>query len=207
MTLVSPASVARFDYVFTDAMTFTDDKGKRMRLWIDDEVGDITDKQAFMEMYVDRIVRVMREPIDIYANPTFLPRQIASEYEALWTPGRRHKVITAATDNNVAIEINNRYKLPSAALIQVAKAAGCKFTFGSNNAGPDDLGRCEYGLRMVRECRLGWQDFFVPGSWWPKAVERKGEALKSENYCDARQNDFSLRGSGKTRGWRHGRDL
>jgi hypothetical protein len=32
---------------------------------------------------------------------------------------------------------------------------------------------------MVRECRLGWQDFFVPGSWQPKAVTRKGEALKA----------------------------
>ena len=32
--LVSKEAVAKFDYVFTDAMTFTDDRGKRMRLWI-----------------------------------------------------------------------------------------------------------------------------------------------------------------------------
>jgi hypothetical protein len=31
---------------------------------------------------------------------------------------------------------------------------------------------------MVRECGLAWQDFFVPGSWWPKAVDRKGDTLK-----------------------------
>jgi hypothetical protein len=161
MTLVSPASVARFDYVFTDAMTFTDDKGKRMRLWIDDEVGTITDQQAFMEMYVDRIVGVMREPIDIYANPTFLPRQIASEYETLWTPERRHKVIAAAIDNNVAVEINNRYKIPSASFIKEAKAAGASFSFGTNNADAN-LGRLEYPIQMVRECGLVWQDVFVP---------------------------------------------
>jgi hypothetical protein len=161
MTLVSPASVTQFDYVCTDAMTFTDDSGKRMRLWIDGEVGAITDKQAFMEMYVDRIVGVTREPIDIYANPTFLPRQIASEYETLWTPERRRKVIAAATDNNVAIEINNRYQIPSASFIKEAKAAGAKFSFGTNNADAN-LGRLEYPIQMVGECGLVWQDLFVP---------------------------------------------
>ena len=160
-TLVSPASIARFDYVFTDAMTFTDDSGKRMRLWIDDEVGAIGDVQAFMDMYVNRIVGVMREPIDIYANPTFLPRQIASQYETLWTPERRHKVIASAIENNVAIEINNRYKIPSASFIKEAKAAGAKFSFGTNNADAN-LGRLEYPIQMVRECGLAWQDIFVP---------------------------------------------
>ena len=161
MTLVSPSSVGRFDYVFTDAMTFTDDHGKRMRLWIDEEVGTISDTQAFMDMYVDRIVGVMREPIDIYANPTFLPRQIASGYETLWTSERRHKVITAAIENNVAIEINNRYKIPSASFIREAKVAGATFSFGTNNADAN-LGRLEYPIQMVRECGLVWQDIFVP---------------------------------------------
>ncbi len=160
-TLVSRASIARFDYVFTDAMTFTDDNGKRMRLWIDDEVGTMTDAQAFMETYVDRIVGVMREPIDIYANPTFLPRQIASEYETLWTPERRQKVIAAAIANDVALEINNRYKIPSASFIKEAKAAGARFSFGTNNADAN-LGRLEYPIQMVRECGLVWQDIFVP---------------------------------------------
>lgn len=160
-TLVSPASIARFDYVFTDAMTFTDDHGKRMRLWIDDEVGTIPDAQAFMDMLVDRIMGVMREPIDIYANPTFLPSQIAPQYETLWTPDRRRKVIAAAIENDVAIEINNRYKIPSASFITQAKAAGAKFSFGTNNADAN-LGRLEYPLQLVRECGLVWQDIFVP---------------------------------------------
>ena len=62
--------------------------------------------------------------------------------------------------------------------ITLAKAAGCKFSFGTNNAGANDLGRCEYGLEMVKECKLAWQDFFAPGAWWPKAFERKGDALR-----------------------------
>jgi histidinol phosphatase-like PHP family hydrolase len=59
------------------------------------------------------------------------------------------------------------------------KAAGCKFTFGTNNTGPDDVGRCEYALQMVDECRLGAADFWTPldvGA--TKAIDRKGDALK-----------------------------
>ena len=160
-TLVSPESVARFDYVFTDAMTFTDDNGKRMRIWVPEEIGVIADKQAFMEMLVKRIEGVMREPIDIYANATYIPDQIAADYDTLWTPSRMQRVINAALRNNVAIEINNRRKIPSPAFLKMAKAAGCKFSFGTNNA-EAELGRLEYPIKMVKECGLVWQDIFVP---------------------------------------------
>ena len=172
MTLASPESVARFDYCFTDAMTFTDDNGKRMRLWINEDVGEIKDKQAFMEMYVKRIVGVMHEPIDIYANATFLPDQIAGEYDTLWTPERMQKVIDAAVKNDVAIEINNRYKIPSAAFIKAAKAAGAKFSFGTNNADAN-LDRLEYPIQMVKQCGLVWQDMFVPKPAGQKPIQVK----------------------------------
>jgi len=120
-TLVSPDSVKLYDYVFTDAMTFTDDKGRRMRLWMNDEVW-IDDKQVFMETLVNRIVGIMEnEPIDIYVNPTFLPDQISSDYDKLWTEERMRKVINAAAKNGVAIEINGRLKLPSLKFIKLAK--------------------------------------------------------------------------------------
>jgi hypothetical protein len=172
MTLTSPESVARFDYCFTDAMTFTDDNGKRMRIWIPEEIGVIPDKQAFMEMYIKRIQGVMREPIDIYANATYLPQQIVGEYDALWTPERMQKVIDAAIANGVAIEINNRYKIPGAAFIKKAKAAGAKFSFGTNNTDAN-LGRLEYPIQMVKECGLAWQDIFVPKPAGQKPIQVK----------------------------------
>lgn len=160
--LFSKEAIGKFDYVFTDAMTFTDHRGKRIRLWIDDEVV-IDDKQAFMEMYVDRILSVLNdEPIDVYVNPTFLPRQIAGEYDSLWTEQRMQKVIDAAVKNGVAIEINARYRLPSPALIKRAKQAGVKFALGTNNGGRE-LGRLEYCLDMIQQCGLTPQDMFVPG--------------------------------------------
>jgi len=76
MTLTSPESMLRFDYLFTRC----DDLHRRHRqthAHLDSRRDrDHPDKQAFMEMYVKRIVGVMREPIDIYANATYLPAQI-----------------------------------------------------------------------------------------------------------------------------------
>lgn len=177
--MFSRSAVALFDYVFTDSMTWTDNRGKRMRTWIPSEVGTIPDPQEFMDTLVDRAVGILnQEPVDIYVNPTYLPDVLQRDYEALWTESRRKKVIAALVKNGVAMEINDRYKLPSASFIQMAKASGVKFTFGTNNTAADDLRRCDYGMQMVKECKMVWQDFFVPGKA-PKAIERKGSALKS----------------------------
>lgn len=174
--LFSPRTIAKFDYVFSDAMTFTDDSGKRMRLWIKEEVGEISDSQKFMEMYVDRIVGVLSsEPIDIHANPTFLPEVIAADYDSLWTPERMQKVIAAAKKNDVAIEINSRYRIPNAAFIKAAKQGGVKFSFGTNNEGRE-LGRLEYCLEMVKQCGLTWEDIFVPKPDGQKPVQKRGLA-------------------------------
>ena len=170
---------SQFDYIFTDSMTWTDNHGRRMRLWIPEEVGAIADSQEFMDTLVDRAVGILdHEPIDIYVNPTYLPAVVAKDYDLLWTEERMRKVIDAAKRNDVAIEINNRYKLPSTQFLGLAKETGCKFSFGTNNSGPDDLGRCEYGVEMAIEHGLAWKDFFVPGAWGPKAVERKPDALR-----------------------------
>jgi hypothetical protein len=168
--LFSKEVVAKFDYVFTDAMTFTDDSGKRMRLWINDEV-EVKDKQAFMDMLISRIQGIMNnEPIDIYVNPTFLPDCIAKEYDALWTQERMQKVIAAASKNGVAIEINARYRLPSPAFIKLAKQAGVKFSFGTNNA-DNNVGGLDYCLAMVQECGLTPQDMFMPKPNGQKPVQ------------------------------------
>jgi hypothetical protein len=157
----SKEAVAKFDYVFSDCMTFTDDQGRRTRLWMPDEVW-VDDPQAFMDMLVKRTVGVMSEGIDIYVNPTYLPAVIADRYDELWTEERMMRVIQAAKTNNVAVEINSRFKLPSAKFVALAKKSGVKFTLGTNNGGADDLGRLEYSLEIIRDCKLSWTDMFVP---------------------------------------------
>lgn len=162
VNLFSREAIAKFDYVFTDSMTFTDDTGKRVRLWIKNEV-NVRDKQAFMDMLVEKTVGILEnEPIDIYVNPTYLPAVIAAEYDTLWTPARMQRVIDAAVRNDVAIEINSRFRLPSPAFIRMAKKAGVKFSFGTNNGGRNDLGTLDYSRRMIEECGLTAKDLFLP---------------------------------------------
>jgi hypothetical protein len=164
LTMFSKETRAKFDYVFTDSMTWTNPAGKRMRLWIPEEVEIGPDAEAFMDLLVEKTVGILEaEPIDIYVNPTFLPAAIASKYDALWTEARMTRVIDAAVKNGVAIEINARYKIPSEAFLRLAKAKGAKFTFGTNNAGANDLGDWSYPLEMQKRLDLKWQNMFVPG--------------------------------------------
>lgn len=159
--MFSKDNIATFDYVFTDAMTWTDKKGRRMRLWIPEEVF-VDDKDDFMDQLVDQIVGVMtNEPIDLYVNSTYLPDILQPDYDALWTDERMDKVIAAAVSNNIAIEINARYKIPSATFIKKAKAAGVKFSMGTNNV-DKDLGTMDYAIQMIDACGLVPGDFFKP---------------------------------------------
>jgi histidinol phosphatase-like PHP family hydrolase len=115
-----------------------------------------------MDLIVDRICSVLQEPMDVYVNPCFLPDQMQNRYDAFWTEARQDKFIQALVKSGKALEINNRYRMPNKAMIQKAKAAGVKFTFGTNNGGADDLGKMEYGIRMKEECGLTARDMYKP---------------------------------------------
>jgi histidinol phosphatase-like PHP family hydrolase len=71
-------------------------------------------------------------------------------------------VIAAAVTHGVAIEINARYEIPSAALIRRAKEAGARFSFGSNQHG-EQIGQLAYCVRMAHECGLTRADIYLPG--------------------------------------------
>jgi len=133
----------------------------------------IDDEQEFMDMYVDKIVTILaNEPIDIFVNPTFLPAVIAKRYDELWTQQRMQKVIQAAVRNEVAIEINATYRIPSIHFIKLARQGGAKFAFGTNNGGRD-LGHLEYSLDMTEQCGLTRDDMFFPKPYGKKPVQVK----------------------------------
>ena len=161
VNIFSKESREKFDYVFTDAMTFTDEKGRRNRIWMKNETW-IEDEDQFMEYLVNTLVKILStEPINVYVNSTFLPPQMADRYSKFWTEDRMDRVIKAAKDNNIAIEINNRYKIPSVDFIKRAKSAGVKFTVGTNNA-DENFSGAEYARKMIRECKLTQDDFYIP---------------------------------------------
>jgi len=178
VTLFSPKVIARFDYIFTDAMTWSDLKGRRMRLWIPEETF-VDNEQQFMDMLVCKIEAILgNEPVDIHANPTFLPAKLAPDYDRLWTPDRMDRVIKVLKDNDVALEINARFKIPSIAFIKRAKAAGVKFSLGTNNGSNTDLGRLEYCLKAIHEAGLTKNDMFIPRPANEKKVIKAGLPAK-----------------------------
>jgi histidinol phosphatase-like PHP family hydrolase len=83
------------------------------------------------------------------------------------------KIVDGLAANGIAMEINNRYHIPSAAFITLAKQSGVKFACGTNNTGAADLGRNEYCAEMTRTCDLRPQDFWSPPADGKKAVQRK----------------------------------
>lgn len=161
--LFSPGYVGEFDYAFTDAMTWTNDNGKRMRLWIPEET-EVGDPQDFMEQLVSQIEKVVTEPIAIYVNPTYLPAEIADRYEELWTEERIDRVVKALADNNVALEINSRTKLPGKRFIEKAKDAGVKFAMGTNNTSSDNLGKLKWAIEIIEEFNIQPTDMYLPST-------------------------------------------
>lgn len=149
-----------FDFVFTDALTFNDKAGRRVHLWVNEEV-IIDDEQEYMDMIVNKICDVLNEPAQVYVNPFFLPEQMDDRYDELWTEERMDKVIEALAKSGMALEINELYNIPNKAIIMKAKKAGVKFTFGSNNISPE-VGLLEYSIRMKKECGLTQEDMFKP---------------------------------------------
>ncbi len=163
VNMFSPDLIAGFDYAFTDAMTWTNTNGKRMRLWIPEET-EVGDPEDFMEQLVAQIEKIATEPISIYVNPTFLPKEIEDRYEELWTDERVDRVIKALKDNGVALELNSRLKLPGGKFIQRAKEEGVKFAMGTNNTSAENLGQLDWSLEMLHEFNLQTKDMFLPGS-------------------------------------------
>ena len=169
MTCFSKEVVARLDYVLSDALTFPEKNGKRVELWRPSV--KIDDKQDFMERYTEFNVQVMtREPLDILANPTFLPDCLKDEFDFLWTRERMKRVIDAAVKYKVAIELNTRYRLPRINFLRMAKEAGVKFSFGSNIHGLD-VGKLDYAIEVIRELGLTRRDIFVPAPAGKKPIQ------------------------------------
>lgn len=159
----SQEALNKFDYLFTDAMTIVDHKGRISRIYRPEEVdySGLTMEQ-YMDHLVDQTVKILtNEPADIYANPTYLPRELMAEYDKYWTDERVDKVLDVLVEHGIALEINAGLRLPSTKIVRRAKARGIKFTFGTNNANAD-FGKLEYCFEVVNACGLTKDDIWFP---------------------------------------------
>ena len=165
----STTVLAQADYIQSDPLGMPDETGAPMQLWRPDFRCD--DPQKFMDRYVDFHVQLISaEPIDILAVPTFLPDNLRANYAQLWTEARMQKVIDAAVKFNVALEMDSRFRVPSLRFLQIAKAAGVKFSFGSNYQTTQGIGDIQYGVNMYKQLGLTLNRFFHPAAATKKPV-------------------------------------
>ena len=176
----SQEALGIFEYLFTDAMTIVDHKGRLSRIYRPEEVFfDGIGAEAYMDHLVDQTVLILtNEPADIYANPTFLPDALQGDYDKLWTPERVDRVLDVLEKYHIALEINPRYRIPSFDIIRRAKARGIKFTFGTNNV-DSNFGRLEYALEAVQACGLTSDDI-----WFPSMSIRSGRPVVIYNHFE-----------------------
>jgi histidinol phosphatase-like PHP family hydrolase len=167
--------LAQLDFILTDTMTFPGQDGQRVKLWLEGaeaKVG-LTDKEAFMDRYVDWHVEIIsKQPIDLLANVSWLPASMANDYEKFWTGARVKRVLDAAFKFSVALEISASFKLPKLSFLKQAKAAGVKFWLGSNGRYPN-MGKLDYSLEMARTLGLKKADLFTPAPPGQRAVDRR----------------------------------
>ncbi|MBS1825893.1 MAG: hypothetical protein JST93_11275 [Acidobacteria bacterium] len=161
--------IAQLDYVLGDALTMPYN-GKLVKLWTAEF--STTNPQDFMDRYVDYHVEVMaKQPLDILANPTFLPAALQPDAARLWTEKRMRRIVEAAKKYGIAIEINTRYQVPSMAFLQMAKSEGLQFSFGSNAHTADAIGEIAWCLDVWKKLSLPASRFFRPAPAGKKPIE------------------------------------
>ena len=177
----SQEALGIFDYLFTDAMTIIDHKKRNARIYRAEEViRDGVTLDQYMEQIVDQTVKILtNEPADIFANATYIPDDMNPDYDKYWTAERVDRVLDVMEQNNIALEISARYKIPSFDIIKEAKKRGLKFTFGTNNVDAN-FGRLEYCFEAVEECGLTVEDM-----WFPTMSVRRERPVVIYNHFDA----------------------
>jgi histidinol phosphatase-like PHP family hydrolase len=170
MPCFSKAVFAQLDYVLTDAMTVRLPDGKRQKAF-SGGYDPGTDPEAFMKMFVDWHVEILeREPIDLFSHPTWIPTRFNRDFEKLWTPERMKTVIDALKRTGTACEIDCGMRLPRLPFLQMAKAEGVKFSFGSNSQGRmiTDLA---WSIEMAKTLGLTRKDMFTPAPNGRKPIQ------------------------------------
>ncbi|MDX2249137.1 MAG: family 16 glycoside hydrolase [Bacteroidia bacterium] len=151
LSVVSPEDLKKFDYTLSNLNVPGDESSAQ------------SDPQTYLEGYFTRIMEGLADTaIDIWATPTLLPSSLRSDYDKIWTETRIHQALALAKASGIAIEIDNRLRLPDLRFIRLAKEKGCLFTY-SHIAAEADRNDSDYFLTVIDSCGLGYKDFFVPG--------------------------------------------
>ncbi len=117
-----------------------------------------------MEVMVHNLCDLVRTlPISILAHPTMTPPALLTlegDVHAWWTEEREDRLIEAAVEAGVALEISNRYRLPHGRLLRKAREAGARFSLGSDGHTFAQVARLEWAVEAARAAGIEDADLF-----------------------------------------------
>ena len=152
---------SQLDYILMDALEIPNPDGSRWLIWRDDT--EVDNKEVFMDRYLDFYLQIIAtENIDVLAATAYLPPSLQDDYDRLWNEKRMRTLIDAAVKNKVALEITQHFQRPTARFVRMAKAAGAKFTFGTNSRTERAVGYIPYCIKIAQECGLTAKDMWLP---------------------------------------------
>ena len=123
---IDAATRAKFDYVLADALIMDGQK-----LWED---FSIPDANAWMERYFAHNMKILDEPITIFANPTYLPKPLEGQWDRLWTDARLKALFAKAKAKGIAMEVQAGSPFQAhPRYLKFAKESGCLISLGTNN--------------------------------------------------------------------------
>ena len=129
-----------------------------------------------MDRYVKWNVEVIeKEPLDIFAHPTWLPAPLDKNHDTLWTERRMAAIIAALKRTGTAVEIDSAYKIPHIPFLKMAQEAKLKFSFGSNT-GTGPVRAIDFCVETAKTLGLTARDMFVPAPRARKPVNRRALA-------------------------------
>jgi histidinol phosphatase-like PHP family hydrolase len=122
--------------------------------------------QELMDVMVWNLCDMVRTmPIQIAAHSTLMPPALLAlenDVHAWWTEEREEQYVEALRESGVALEISNRYKLPHDRLLERARAAGVRFTLGSDGHTRAQVARLEWAAETARRVGITERELFVP---------------------------------------------
>jgi histidinol phosphatase-like PHP family hydrolase len=86
--------------------------------------------------YIESVLNMLKNPeVDVWAHPTLYPQRAGFELEQEIL----EEIAKACSDNDVLIEKNSKYDMPSEEFLKVAEEAGCRFVEGSDAHTIDEI--------------------------------------------------------------------
>jgi len=156
---IAPVQRSRLDYCITSLHMVLDDDGDRI---LPDRYS-ATAMRHFMECATRQYERGLHASCaSVVGHPTFLQDLPRAGQDELWTPELRRRVIAAAVETGIALELSTRYSVPTETFVREALAAGARFAVGSDGHRLEALGVIDYARRLSANLEIPEDRFFLP---------------------------------------------